>query len=105
MLTSDTRFRASIIGESMSPRWRDGETVEFIPWNRDAAPVGEDCYIERSDGLAFFKTLVRETETAYVIKGRNKAHRKEIIVSKHDVVRLAIADAIVVSRSKRMSAA
>jgi phage repressor protein C with HTH and peptisase S24 domain len=103
MFTFDTetdRFRVKIHGNSMAPRWKTDDRIEFSTWRAATPPIGDDCYIERSDGKATFKTLVRANETEYVLKARNKRYPKEISVLKADVVRLAVAEGVVIARPK-----
>ncbi len=104
------RFRVRIHGACMEPAWCDGEIVEFEVWNRDSdvSLMGKDCYIQRSDGRATFKTFVYVDHAAddeWVLKAINPDFPNEIRVPDQEVSRVAIAVGTFVPPRPRVSLA
>jgi SOS-response transcriptional repressor LexA len=88
------RFRIRVRGDSMLPRWRDGDVVEFacVRFDADELLPGEDYYVQRSDETATFKRLERVEDESLVLLALNDLRYPEpIVVPTGLVVRMARA--------------
>jgi len=95
METEKPLFRLRISGDSMAPRWEDGDLIEFRIHPADAPlPVGKDVHVKYIDGAATFKRLASFDGDAgeLVLKSANAAkYPEEIRVSLADVERIGVA--------------
>ncbi|HWE03770.1 MAG TPA: LexA family transcriptional regulator [Tepidisphaeraceae bacterium] len=76
-------FAARVHGDSMTPKYREGDIVIFSP----ARPPldGDDCFIRFADGKTTFKRLFFESNDAghphLRLQPRNERHRAQILPS------------------------
>lgn len=88
------KFRVRLRGESMLPRYPDGQVVTFrcLRASREGPVVGRDYYVQRSDGSATFKRLGEIEEEMYVLRALNKKKfPRPLRVNRADVTRMAVA--------------
>ena len=76
-------FAARVHGDSMVPRFREGDIVVFSP---AAAPRdGDDCFVRFDDGHTTFKRVFFETDDAgravLRLQPRNERYRPQVIPS------------------------
>jgi len=76
-------FAARVHGDSMTPKYREGDIVIFSP---AAAPrSGDDCFVRFDDGQTTFKRVFFEKDDAGVsvlrLQPRNEKYRAQIIAS------------------------
>jgi len=86
-------FRIRLRGDSMSPRFKDGETIEFrcLRDGRDALEVGASYYVQR-DGEATFKQLAEIGEDVLVFHAINrKKYPDPMPVDRRSIMRMAKA--------------
>ena len=76
-------FAARVFGDSMSPKYRQGDIVIFSP----AAPTrnGDDCFVRFEDGHTTFKRVFFETDenskAVLRLQPRNEKYRPQIVPS------------------------
>lgn len=90
-------FRVRIRGDSMTPRFKDGDVVEFrcLRDGRDALEVGAFYYVQK-DHQATFKELVEIGEETLVLRAINrKKYPDPMPVERRSIVRMARAIAVV----------
>lgn len=77
-------FAARVHGDSMRPRYREGDIVIFAPGQ--SARNGDDCFIRMKNGQTTFRRVFFESgadgEAAIRLQPRNERHRAEVIASK-----------------------
>jgi phage repressor protein C with HTH and peptisase S24 domain/DNA-binding XRE family transcriptional regulator len=76
-------FAARVHGDSMTPKYREGDIVIFSP---AAAPRnGDDCFIRFDDGQTTFKRVFFEADekgrSALRLQPRNEKYRAQIVAS------------------------
>ena len=76
-------FAARVHGDSMTPKYREGDIVIFSP---AAAPKdGDDCFVRFDDGQTTFKRVFFETSDDGVsmirLQPRNEKYRPQVIPS------------------------
>ena len=82
----------------MKPAYLSGEIVEFrvLRDGVDKLVEGRDYYVQREDGMATFKRLLRYDDEAMELEAVNKrVLRGAMRVGRDDVVRMAEAVAVV----------
>lgn len=87
-------FRVRLAGDSMRPAYQDGCIVEFrcLRVDRDGVVEGKDYYVQRSDGCATFKRVVKMDEESFTLAALNKRkYPRVMIVERAVVVRMARA--------------
>jgi hypothetical protein len=87
-------FRVRLSGDSMSPKWKNGDIAEFkcLRWAEDVLEVGKDYYVQRDDGTATFKTLVAADENGITLQAINKRkYPDRMAVPMIGIVRMANA--------------
>ncbi len=97
-------FRVRVRGESMKPDWPNGSIVEFecLRGEHGQLVIGEDYYVQRSDGLASFKRLAAMGEEELVFQAINRRRFKESMpVNRRDVVKMAMATGTFTERKKK----
>ncbi len=76
-------FGARVHGDSMTPKYREGDIVVFSPIA--AAKSGDDCFIRFSDGQTTFKRVFFESDDAgqpvLRLQPRNEKYRPQTIPS------------------------
>jgi phage repressor protein C with HTH and peptisase S24 domain len=90
----DGRFRVRVRGDSMTPKYGNGKTVEFkcLRADRDIIEIGRDYYVQRSDGMATFKRILSMDEDQIVLVALNrKKYPEPMPVPRGLVVRMAKA--------------
>ncbi len=76
-------FAARVHGDSMTPKYREGDIVVFSP---AAAPRnGDDCFVRFDDGQTTFKRVFFEADekgrSALRLQPRNEKYRPQIVAS------------------------
>jgi SOS-response transcriptional repressor LexA len=76
-------FAARVHGDSMTPKYREGDIVIFSP---AAHPKnGDDCFVRFSDGTTTFKRAFFETDDKGVavirLQPRNERYRPRVVAS------------------------
>src|SRR5437588_901704 len=76
-------FAARVHGDSMTPKYREGDIVVFSP---AAAPRnGDDCFVRFDDGQTTFKRVFFEADekgrSALRLQPRNEKYRAQIVAS------------------------
>ena len=76
-------FAARVSGDSMMPRYRDGDVVIFAP---SVSPrSGDDCFVRFDDGKTTFKRVFMETdemgEAVLRLQPRNEKYRAQVVIS------------------------
>jgi SOS-response transcriptional repressor LexA len=92
-------FRVRLSGDSMVPKYKSGEIVEFkcLRYGEDPIEPGKDYYVQREDGMATFKRVEKVDETGITLRAINKRKYPERMDVPHiAVVRMAKAMAKVV---------
>lgn len=92
-------FRVRIRGDSMRPKYSDGDLIEFrcLREDRDGIVVGKDYYVQRSDGMATFKRVESVDEDSITLRALNRRkYGGALVVPRQMAVRVAIALAKVV---------
>jgi DNA/RNA endonuclease YhcR with UshA esterase domain len=91
------RFRVQVEGECMRPRYRDGDTVEFLLLRtREGTPdfaamrEGKNYYVQTHEG-ATFKRFVRFEGGAMILRPTSSKHRGELRAALRDVVQIGLA--------------
>lgn len=92
-------FRVRLAGDSMKPRYPDGAIVEFmcIRFDRDRLEVGKNYYVQRDDGTATFKQLLKieqdDFDAPILVLGalNKKKYPTPLRVNQLLVVRMAVA--------------
>lgn len=79
----ENAFAARVHGDSMTPKYREGDIVIFSP---AAAPRnGDDCFIRFEDGHTTFKRIFFEGDEAGVpairLQPRNERYRPQVVSS------------------------
>ncbi len=83
-LQGDTdAFAARVHGDSMTPKYRQGDIVIFSP---AATPKsGDDCFVRFADGHTTFKRVFFESdpkgEAALRLQPRNEKYRPQVVAS------------------------
>lgn len=86
-------FRVRIRGDSMSPRFKEGQVVEFrcLRDGRDSLEIGAFYYVQR-DGQATFKMLEKVEEARIILRAVNrKRYPCSMPVDRRSIVRMARA--------------
>lgn len=86
-------FRVRLSGDSMTPRYKDGDLVEFriVPIGVHDVIDGADYYVQRHDQMATFKTVWCHNG-GIVLRARNRRkYKDEWHVNWEEIVRLARA--------------
>lgn len=94
-------FRIKIRGDSMLPKFQDGDTIEFKVFRHgdegDSIQIGKPYYVHRSDGTCTFKVLESMDDETAVLRALNtKKYPKAMIVPVQEIVRMARAVKLVV---------
>jgi phage repressor protein C with HTH and peptisase S24 domain/transcriptional regulator with XRE-family HTH domain len=83
-LADKDAFAARVHGDSMTPKYREGDIVIFSP----ASPprTGDDCFVRFADGQTTFKRIFFETDAANPIpvirlQPRNERYRPMVVGS------------------------
>lgn len=80
-VTDKDAFAARVHGDSMNPRYQEGDIIIFSPAQQ--ARDGDDCFIRFSDGQTTFKRIFFETDDsgASVIRlqPRNEKYRPQVV--------------------------
>lgn len=87
-------FRVRIRGDSMRPKYDDGDLVEFRVVRIDGAGLvaGRDYYVQKNDGEATFKRLESVGDETMTLRARNRKYRQPLVVERGLIVRLAVAE-------------
>jgi SOS-response transcriptional repressor LexA len=76
-------FAARVHGDSMTPKYREGDIVIFSP--QAAAKNGDDCFIRFSDGHTTFKRVFFESAddggSVIRLQPRNEKYRPQVVPS------------------------
>jgi phage repressor protein C with HTH and peptisase S24 domain len=76
-------FAARVHGDSMTPKYREGDIVIFSP--AAACKDGDDCFVRFDDGHTTFKRVFFETgeagATLIRLQPRNEKYRAQVIPS------------------------
>jgi SOS-response transcriptional repressor LexA len=75
-------FAARVHGDSMTPKYREGDIVIFLP--SLAARNGDDCFVRFADGQTTFKRIFFETEgdsPVVRLQPRNEKYRPMVVKS------------------------
>ena len=75
-------FAARVHGDSMSPKYREGDIVIFSP--AAAAKNGDDCFVRFEDGHTTFKRVFFEDDNGKAVlrlQPRNEKYRPQSIAS------------------------
>lgn len=86
-------FRVHIAGDSMMPKYRSGEIIEFrvVRFGVDSLEIGADYYVQKDDD-ATFKRLEKVTDEMYILRAINvKKYPRAMSVPHQSVRRMAIA--------------
>jgi phage repressor protein C with HTH and peptisase S24 domain len=80
-LRDDDAFAARVHGDSMTPKYREGDIVIFSP---AAAPRdGDDCFVRFADGQTTFKRVFFETgeggKPVIRLQPRNEKYRPQVV--------------------------
>lgn len=80
-LNDKTAFAARVHGDSMGPKYREGDIVVFSP---AAAPRnGDDCFIRFTDGNTTFKRIFYESDeggqSVIRLQPRNERYRPQVV--------------------------
>ncbi len=85
-------FRVRLSGDSMMPRFKSLEIVEFRVIQPDDLQPGKDYYVQLSDGTATFKRLQRVADETMELRALNREkYKKAFHVAMIDVTRIALA--------------
>jgi transcriptional regulator with XRE-family HTH domain len=86
-----------VSGDSMEPRWLDGQSVQFHRLNleEDSPVVGADYFFVRNDGTGTFKRVEHIDEDGYTLRALNPKYTRPLTVSRQEVVMVAEARWIV----------
>lgn len=87
-------FRVRLQGDSMKPEYPDRTIVEFRCLRRhlDDVEVGQDYYVQRSDGYATFKRVEKiDEDTITLVAINKKKYPKRLVVARQEVSRVALA--------------
>ena len=88
-------FRVRIRGDSMLPRFKEGEILEFKVFRHGEADdegikIGKPYYVHRSDGTCTFKVLESMDDETAVLRALNKRkYPKALVVPVQEIVRMA----------------
>ena len=79
----ENAFAARVIGDSMAPKYREGDIVIFSP--ATSPRNGDDCFIRFEDGHTTFKRVFFETDEGGVgvlrLQPRNEKYRAQVVPS------------------------
>jgi SOS-response transcriptional repressor LexA len=93
-MDDEVLFAVIVIGDSMSPAYREGDLVIFRPVKQDESlPDGSPVFIRfaaNRDHACTFKTIWRRPDGHFELKPENLAHRT-MIVTPEDIDRMALA--------------
>lgn len=70
-------FAARVSGDSMSPKYREGDIVIFSP--RATVRSGDDAFVRFEDGQTTFKRVYFETSEAIRLQPRNAAYEPQTV--------------------------
>jgi SOS-response transcriptional repressor LexA len=80
-IADENAFAARVAGDSMMPRYREGDVVIFAP--SLPARNGDDCFVRFDDGQTAFKRVFMETDEAGAavmrLQPRNEKYRPQIV--------------------------
>lgn len=87
------RFCVRLTGESMEPSYHSGQIVEFqFVQHHDSPRIGLNYYVQRSDGCATFKKLLKIDGDVMTLRALNREkYPKDLTVSSSDVIHMAVA--------------
>lgn len=73
-------FAVQIIGDSMYPRYRDGEIAYLAPHRRPSRE--QDCLVETVDGFGYLKEFVKQTGGKVILRQLNPEGEVELDAEK-----------------------